>query len=195
MTMPGREADKLTAEATGGSFDRPSDRCPIGLDISPGICSAGTCWVCILARLEWSEGERERLEGLVRQEGNKGQAELSVADQAAMAMFVALAKIAGAGAVPDEAASIALAAIKEAETIRREGEPLRGIETSDREHGEQMGQPPGVLYTLTITDEGNANEWRSDRVRAPEQIAWLHEIVMAAAAQLAGTAGGGVGLN
>jgi hypothetical protein len=121
--------------------------------------------------------------------------EISVSDQAAMAMFIALAKIAGADAVPDDAAGIALAAIKEAETIRREGEPLRGIETSGREDGEQMGQPPGVLYTLTITDEGDANEWRSDRVEAPEQVAWLHEIVMAAAAQLAGTASGSAGLN
>lgn len=120
---------------------------------------------------------------------------VSVEEQVSMTMFIALAKIASADAEIDEAASIAIAAIKKAEEIRREGQPLRGIETSGREDGEQMGQPPGVLYTLTITDEGDANEWRSDRVRAPEQIAWLHEIVMAAAAQLASTAGGTAGLN
>lgn len=121
--------------------------------------------------------------------------EITVPDQAAMAMLVALAKIAGPDALPEDAAGIALAAIKEADAIRREGMPLHGIETSEMEHGDRMGQPPGILYTLTITDEGDANEWRSDRVRTPEQVAWLHEIVMAAAANLAGTAGGPGGLN
>lgn len=119
--------------------------------------------------------------------------EISVADQASLALFKALLSIAQGDMDGREAAAAALAGIKDAETIRRDGEPLRGIETSDREHGERMGQPPGVLYTLTITDEGDANEWRSDRVQTPEQVAWLHGIVLDAAAHLAGI--GGSGLN
>lgn len=120
--------------------------------------------------------------------------EISVADQVAMAMLRALATIAQGDLSASEAAAAALAGLKEAETIRRDGEPLRGIETSEREDGERMGQPPGVLYTLTITDEGEANDWRSDRVQTAEQIAWLHGIVLDAAAHLAGGAGGS-GMN
>lgn len=116
--------------------------------------------------------------------------------QASLVMFTALCKIAGGHTEPEKAAQAAHDAVKEAERILRDGEPLHGIATDDRAHGEQMGQPPGVLYTLTVTDTGDVNEWRSDRVQTAEQVAWLHEQVMAAAEHLAGTAGAsGAGVN
>jgi hypothetical protein len=119
----------------------------------------------------------------------------TVEQQASAAMFVALCQIAEGGYSAEDAAAKALSAIKEAERIQRDGAPLHGVETSEREHGERMGQPPGVLYTLTVTEDGDANEWRSDLVQTPEQVAWLHEMVSAAAAHLAGTASGSGGLN
>lgn len=110
--------------------------------------------------------------------------------QAAIVMLKTLAAIAEGGMDAGDAAAFALQGIKTADEVRRDGEPLHGLDTAGRDDGERMGQPPGVLYTLTITDTGDANEWRSDRVQTAEQTAWLHGIVMAAAAQLAGGAGG-----
>lgn len=121
---------------------------------------------------------------------------VTVQEQASLTMFTTLCKIAGGHVEADDAAQVAHDAVKEAERILRDGEPLHGIATDDRAHGEQMGQPPGVLYTLTVTDTGDVNEWRSDRVQTAEQVAWLHEQVMAAAEHLAGTAGAsGAGVN
>ena len=113
--------------------------------------------------------------------------EITIEMQIQVAMLKGLAQIANGDVLPEDAPAFALDVIKNAETIRREGEPLHGIETSGMDHGERTGQPPGILYTLTITDEGDANEWRSDRVRSPEQVAWLHGIVTDAAASLAST--------
>lgn len=120
----------------------------------------------------------------------------SVEAEASAVMFRALCSIASGHVADADAAKSAEVALKEMLRIRREGAPLHAIPVGDREHGEHMGQPPGVLYTLTITDEGDVNEWRSDRVRTPEQVAWLHEQVMAAAEHLAGTSGAsGAGVN
>lgn len=121
--------------------------------------------------------------------------EITVDDQVAFAMMKGLAEIARGDVPDDRVAEFARETIKEAETIRREGEPLHGIETSGREHGEHISQPTGVVYTLTITDEGEANEWRSDRIQRPDQVAWLHKIVLNAAEYLAETAAGPSGMN
>lgn len=66
---------------------------------------------------------------------------------------------------------------------------------SEASDGDRVNMPVGVLYTLSVTDQGEASAWASDRLERPDQFAWLHGIVTDAAQALVGSAAGPSGLN